>query len=470
VSHGIQYSANPNFEESKASDRSRFIILLLAIMAILAVLYIAWPVWRAQWPMEIDRNEGWNALQIDRLRGNLPRYPSANALIVNNYPPLSFILIRWIADFGIDPLYVGRILSLLATLTAALGIAAIIAHFQGGFRAVAAGSLWYLATMSRFFDSYVGMNDPNLLGLAVMIWAFSWVLRVQAKGGMIEAPFILMVAAGFCKHTLFAVPCCAFLWLLNADWRLALRVGIAGGAAAIGGLVICSAFYGPAFFEQLTMPRVMHAHRLVAGFGRLQWIIPAFIIWAVWAWDRRRTEQARFTVLFVIFGIFDHALQQLGDGIDDNSQFELIAALAVGIGLAFEFATPNQRLRLSAMTNRAILLIILIVRLLLNSRIEPYLLIASEQFRKIGPGSAAIVQREVNRISEIHGDVSCSIMTVCHFAGKRFAFDSFAIGQRNALAGVSLPLEKTPGAEQIHFEIIDPNASMKPFENAAHFR
>lgn len=107
---------------------------------------------------------------------------------------------------------------------------------------------------------------------------------------------------GFCKHTLFAVPCCAFLWLLNADWRLALRGGIAGGAAAIGGLVICSAFYGPAFFEQLTMPRIMHAHRLVAGFGRLQWIIPAFIIWAVWAWDRRRTEQARFTVLFVILG------------------------------------------------------------------------------------------------------------------------------------------------------------------------
>lgn len=61
-------------------------------------------------------------------------------------------------------------------------------------------------------------------------------------------------------------------------------------------------------------------------------------------------------------------------------------------------------------------------------------------------------------------------MTVCHFAGKRFAFDGFVIGQRNALAGVSLPLEKTPGAEQIHFESIDPNASMKPFENAARFR
>ena len=149
-------------------------VFLLALLAFLAILYFAWPVWRAQWPMEIDRNEAWNAFQADRLRAGLALYPDADALIANNYPPLSFILIAGLSKFGINPIFVGRVLSILATLAAALGIGAIVRLLNCGWSAAALGSFWYLATMSRFFDIYVGMNDPNLVGVAARQSGWKW--------------------------------------------------------------------------------------------------------------------------------------------------------------------------------------------------------------------------------------------------------------------------------------------------------
>ena len=420
--------------------------------------------------MEIDRNEAWNAFQVDRLRANLPLYPSASALISNNYPPLSFLLVRWLADLGPDPIYVGRILSLLATLAAALGISSIIMQFHGSRRSAFVGALWYLATMSRFYDNYVGMNDPNLLGVAAMIWGLAWVLKVQSSGGSIEAPFVFMATAGFVKHTLLAMPACAFLWILLTDWRSAFRPALAGGLTVLGGLIIFSLVYGPNFLDQLTTPRFVHAHRLIAFFGRLQWVIPALLIWAYWAWIKRRTKQARFTALFVALGLFDHFLQQIGDGVDDNSQFELVAALSVSMGLVFEAAIPSKRLNVSVDASRTLMLGLLILRLLLSSRNEPYLLITSEEFRKTASDYAAVTKSEIKRIAETPGEVSCSIMTVCHFGGKRFVFDSFAVKQRIALGGQPTAVEIAVAKHGIQFETIDARASIAPLRDIAKLR
>ena len=435
-------------------------------LALLAILYFAWPVWRSQWPMEIDGNEAWNAFQVDRLRAGLALYPDADALIANNHPPLSFILIAWLSKFGTDPIFVGRVLSLLATLATALGIGAILRLLSCGWSAAAFGSFWYLATMSRFFDGYVGMNDPNLVGVAVMILGLAWVLRVTSRGGAIEFPFALMAIAGFFKHTLFAVPAAAFLWLLLVNRRLALRGALAGGVTAIGGFLICAAFYGHVFIDQLTAPRVIDVHRLISGVGRIQWIVPAFLIWVYWACINRKSQQAQITALLVVTSVFDHTFQQIGDGVDDNSQFELVAALAIGVALAYEFPIRIRYLHISPKGTQAAILAILLFRLLLSNRIEPYLLVASETFRQIGPVSAAIVNEEVRRIATIPGDVSCSIMTVCHYAGKQFAFDHFSVRQRIALGRMNSELLESLFVEnRIMRETINPLSDMKVFRD-----
>src|SRR3954452_21315861 len=79
----------------------------VGILAGLAALVIVWPIWRAGLPLEIWGNEGWNAYNADAAAaGHL--YPPPDALIGNNYPPLSFLLIGGLArQFG-DALYIGR--------------------------------------------------------------------------------------------------------------------------------------------------------------------------------------------------------------------------------------------------------------------------------------------------------------------------------------------------------------------------
>src|SRR5208337_3786672 len=99
----------------------------IAILALLAVWFMVWPVWRAGFPIEIAQNEGWNAYHADAAMGAVALYPATDTLIVNNYPPLSFYVVGTIAKVtGVDALYVGRALSLLAVVALGGLIARVI--------------------------------------------------------------------------------------------------------------------------------------------------------------------------------------------------------------------------------------------------------------------------------------------------------------------------------------------------------
>ena len=54
----------------------------LALMALLALYFLVWPVWRAQFPIEIAQNEGWNAYHADAAAGSGTLYPAPDTLIV----------------------------------------------------------------------------------------------------------------------------------------------------------------------------------------------------------------------------------------------------------------------------------------------------------------------------------------------------------------------------------------------------
>ena len=94
----------------------------VALLAMLAAYFMVWPVWRAGFPIEIAQNEGWNAYHADAAMGSAPLYPATDTLIVNNYPPLSFYVVGEIAKAtGIDALYVGRVMSLIAVISRCSG-------------------------------------------------------------------------------------------------------------------------------------------------------------------------------------------------------------------------------------------------------------------------------------------------------------------------------------------------------------
>ncbi|HEY4639365.1 MAG TPA: hypothetical protein VIG87_05540 [Candidatus Udaeobacter sp.] len=82
----------------------------------MAIWSFAWRVYGACLNVEIQPNEGWNAYFVDAATGKMPLYPSADKLITNNYPPLSFYIVALVGWFIGDPVLAGRLLSLIARI------------------------------------------------------------------------------------------------------------------------------------------------------------------------------------------------------------------------------------------------------------------------------------------------------------------------------------------------------------------
>ena len=261
----------------------------------------------------------------------------------------------------------------------------MVRQFGGSRAAALIAGLWFVATMARFFEYYVGMNEPQLLGQAVMVWGLVWLLKRHAAGRAVEPAVLVMVLAGFVKHNFIVVPVVALVWVARDNWRLGLRAAIVGAAAAAVGLALCAFLFAPHFVADMLMPRTYELMRSFTNLGRLQFILPALVLWAIWAWPERSAKPAQFTALMIGAALIMYMVQKAGSGVDENAQFELVFAAAIGIGLAYD-RLPNDPLRTgwSANAIRLTVLGVLIARLLLSTRLEFAAVLFSPQYRAHG--------------------------------------------------------------------------------------
>ncbi|MGG6495056.1 UNVERIFIED_CONTAM: hypothetical protein NY603_19195, partial [Bacteroidetes bacterium 56_B9] len=98
---------------------------MLVVVVLLCAWALAWPVWLAQFPLEIDLKEPWIAYQVNALRAHA-LYPPPGGLVSNNYPPLFFLLLEAMAGPDGDVIMVGRMLSLLGTLAIGVSVAFLV--------------------------------------------------------------------------------------------------------------------------------------------------------------------------------------------------------------------------------------------------------------------------------------------------------------------------------------------------------
>ncbi len=400
--------------------------LQIGLLALLAAYFMVWPLWRAGFPIEIAQNEGWNAYHADAAMGAALLYPPTDTLIVNNYPPLSFYVVGGLARIFGDALYVGRVMSLLAVVALGLLIAKVIRQLGGRAPGAAVGGLWFVAVMARSFTRFVGMDDPQLVGHALMVGALAWLLDREARGKSAVPPIAAMAVAGFYKHNIVAVPATAMLWLAMQDWRRAVVPLIAGAGVAALGLALCIAVYGDVFLANLFTARAYHWMRAVNGLGRLQWIVPALVLWAIWVAAEPNSRAARFTMLLVGVSFIAYELQWSGEAILDNAQFDLVIATAIGLGAAFDRAGKTRfGRRHGEIAAQAVIVLVVAVRLLATLRIEPALVLFDPAYRAQYYANAAAVRQEAARIAAIPGPVACDYKVVCRLAGKPFSYDDF---------------------------------------------
>ena len=414
---------------TKAND-SWYLGVLRWTLYVIAIWSFAWTVYRAFLNIEIEPNEGWNAYFADAAMGRMPLYPSTHQLITNNYPPVSFYIVGLIGRFIGDPVLAGRLLSLVAVIAIAMAIALSVRRLGGSGVAARISGAFFVATMSRFFMPYVGMNEPQLLGDAIMAFGFLGFLIARSNDRGYVGPVLVMALAGFVKHNIIAMPVTVFLWLALYRRREAVKCFCVAAIAIMIGTAICYALFGENFFLNILSPRHYSLKRALRSFQELEWVSVGLVACLYNAWACRRDVNIQLCSCLIAIALGSYFLQKGGAGVDINAQFDLVMAVAMSFGLAFTQVSlwPVARhLRLEQA--QAILLLAVCVRLLASKQLQPVRMVFDRSFiNEIAIREQAMAD-SVQRVQQVPGDVLCPPL-VSYRSGKPFTVDAFNVQQR----------------------------------------
>jgi hypothetical protein len=371
--------------------------LALVALALLARNILALPA-----HVPLDPNEGWNGAHALAAMAGHKLYPPPDALMVNNYPPLSFYAIGALAGHGRDAVIVGRWVALAAFLATVAGIAAVLRRMECSIRAMTSGAVYFGALLLVTSD-YVGMDDPQLLGHAVELGALLLLLRDR-----IFFSALLFALALFIKHNLLAMPLAAGLWLMAQDRRTGSVFLLWLLAFALSGLVLFQFELGTSLIGQMASPRLYSLANLGTGVTHLWWaLLPGLAMAGLWP-DRHSLFCSIYAGAALILGLVFAA----GDGVDTNAFFDLGIALSLALGLVVE----RGRWPILAAASALPLLICLALTFRNNN------FFFTGDFAK----SSA---RDIAFLESRPGPALCDQLSLCLWAGKGADVDVFNVGE-----------------------------------------
>ena len=267
-----------------------------------------------------------------------------------------------------------------------------------------------------------------------MAFAFLGFLIARSNDRGYVWPVLVMAFAGFIKHNIIAMPLSALLWLGLYRRREAVKCFCIAAIAIITGTAICYALFGRNFFLNILSPRNYSLKSALNSFGNLEWLSVGLVACLYNAWARRHDANVQLCSCLIAIAIGSYLLQESGAGVDINAQFDLVIAVAMGLGLAFTKVSlwPVAR-SLRPEQAQAILLLAVCVRLLASKQLQPVRLVFDRSFMNDIAMRERAMTDSVQRVRRVPGDVLCPAF-VSYRAGKPFAVDLFNVRQR-ILAG-----------------------------------
>ncbi len=427
-----------------AALRPRPLDLALLVGLVLLGLLLAGPVLTIPLRIPINYNEGWNAAFDARaaLPGLGPLYPGPGSLVFNNYPPLGFLLVGGLGRFVFgDMIVAGRTVALLALLAAA-GLTGLCVRLSGGTaRAAAATAMLLLLFACSFYRGYVAMDDPQWLAQALMLAGLAVLLRGEVAHRLrhgalpwawILGSALLMLAGGFVKHSLVALPAATTLWLLWLDRRAALVWAAAVGTGLAVGLLVTWAWFGTtAFVDVLDHHRVFRLRLLIHAAGGVAPLLPMLVLVAMRGYPDR--DRAVLATSFISIALVTGIAQRCGEGVNYNAHLETLVALCLGFGLS---VAPARGARRWPALGPAISCVIAALPVLGTM---PWSLPAAWHDVAGRHAQQAAWRPIIARLADADGPVGCEMQSLCYWAGRPFAVDVFNLTQdalaRNTAAG-----------------------------------
>jgi hypothetical protein len=452
-------SDRPQVEGAPAADR--WPRLAIAALCLTAALAAFGPIYRAQFIVEININEGWNAYYADAVAHGRPLYPSPDKLITNNYPPLSFLIVAGVASLAGSPVLVGRAISLVALLVISAGIYCILRELRVRRWPAFLAALAYGATMCRLYDNLVGVNDPQLLANAMTTLGFLLFVKERSSAGSwFAGSTLLMACAGFVKPFLIAMPASALVILLIEDRRAALRFALSGAAFALGGLVVCRLSYGPDFASNVFAAR---PYAFLRGLKALEDLHRIVIPLLAWLWCIATTKDgARRRIINILcaFGGLESFVARGAEQVYYNAGFDLVIAAHLALGAALEQMGNSPLLRRwPALQARKIVIFGIALRLLFGEKHDAFHAVYSPQWRRSLRVAEATTISEADRVARIPGPVFCGSTLVCYLARKPFVVDPINVELRIAIGALPADaLDRLYRSGQLTFVPANPRA------------
>ena len=390
-------------------------LLLLPLVIALAVL-----VYRSTLAAPINYNEGWNAYYTSLVLHGRPLYYPPTALLINNYPPLSFLLVAPVAALVGDALLAGRLVAWLAFAAVAVTIAAILWRLDRDRVAAIFGAAVFTSYMVVNYSIYVGMDDPQMLAHAFTLLGLYVYLRWSASTWASIAAAVLMCCGLFTKHNIIGLPVTLAIWLFIYDRKACWRFAGAGIVCAAVGLAACIRGFGPDFLADIRAPRPYIAVR--AWRHIVEWTVPMQVPLITSAFACAPGLRDRHSILFTLYLMISLGVGYAaagGDATNFNLLFDAVIgfALAAGHLLARLEATPVAGLR--PLVIAALAFSISLTTALVGSKdaflIRPWV----DAQRRL----EAVTRDEVRMVAARPGPALCTDLALCYWAGKNFELD-----------------------------------------------
>lgn len=402
-----------------------------ALLALGLILF-AYPLLRAFYHIEIDYNEGWNGYLQLRAQQGLPLYSGYSPWYFNNYPPLSFHIVGLLGRLTGDVVLAGRLLSLAGLAAMALACGSVVRDSGGSREDARLASATCLLLYTVFATDYLGMNDPQLLGMGLATWGLALTLREGDRPLRAATAALLLAAAPLIKHNLALLPLLAGAYVL---WRGPVRsrmafVATAAACAALAAALIWLA-EGPAFFVQFFAPREWDVARAFLFFSEVAGKLHApLLLVAIGLFAARRQPVARLTLAWLVSALAAGIYFSGGAGTDINVWFDVMTAAAIGAGLVVrELRERGGSVRWQAALALAV-----------NAGTLSQAPLTLGRFGVDATGELAESERQfaadVAWLKAIPGTAICESQLLCLSAGKPMFYDSFNMLQARRTGGM----------------------------------
>jgi hypothetical protein len=304
-----------------------------------AIVLLTFPLLRATYLVEVNTNEGWQAMHMSRAMAGLNIYADDDAFVFNNYPPLSFYLVGGLAQVFGDELFIftGRAISIAALLGTAFGVAWVVRHLVDSRSLMVLSAAYVICLLIYFSESYVAMNDPQMLGHAVMTIALALFVGGRNRMPVLITVALLVCVAGFIKHNLVAVPIAITLYLLIYDRRgLWIWLGVGAVALAIS-LSITYAAFGPDFFESIFARRPLDPENVMRiGAKLLNLMVPTLVVWIVARYRKGLSRDDVLIGIYMVVAVLVGSVFAAGAAVNRNVFFEVLIANSIALALAID--------------------------------------------------------------------------------------------------------------------------------------